>query len=207
MKFPGARGGRGYFIVSNYGDFIRKSREMLKKKRISEEDVKNATIQEYIPGVNMYISYFYSPVKDEVELFGMDRRYETNIDGLTRIPALDQQNTYIEPSYVVVGNTPLVARESLLDRVFEMGDSIVKVAKKIAPPGMVGPFCLETMVTPRLEFIAFEISARIVAGTNPFIDGSPYSYLLYGPNMSMGRRLAREIKDVLKAGKEDKMFT
>lgn len=207
VKFPGARGGKNYFLVSSYGDFIKKSREMLKKKRITEDDLKNATIQEYIPGVNVYISYFYSPVKDEVELFGMDRRYETNIDGLTRIPALDQQNTYIEPSYVVVGNTPLVVRESLLDGVFEMGDSIVKVAKRIAPPGMVGPFCLETMVTPQMEFIAFEISARIVAGTNPFIGGSPYSYLLYGGNMSMGRRLAREIKEVLKTGKESRMFT
>jgi len=39
----------------------------------------------------------------------------------------------------------------------------------------------------------FEISARIVAGTNLFISGSPYSDLV-DENLSMGRRIAREIK-------------
>ncbi|MEE8167678.1 MAG: formate--phosphoribosylaminoimidazolecarboxamide ligase [Candidatus Hydrothermarchaeales archaeon] len=206
VKFPGARGGRGYFLVNNYSDFEHKSREMLRKKRISREDLENVTIQDYIAGVNMYISYFYSPLQEEVELFGMDRRYEANIDGLTRIPAAEQSD-YVEPSYVVVGNTPLVARESLLEKVLEMGDNLTKVSKEIAPPGMIGPFCLETMVTRNLKFIAFEISARIVAGTNPYMDGSPYSYILHGANMSMGRRIAVELKNALKDGKEELLIT
>jgi 5-formaminoimidazole-4-carboxamide-1-(beta)-D-ribofuranosyl 5'-monophosphate synthetase len=207
VKFPGAKGGRGYFLVSSHREFIIKSKKMLEKKRITEEDLKKATIQEYIPGVNVYISYFYSPLKNEVELFGMDRRYEANIDGMARIPAADQTNSYIEPSYVVVGNAPIVARESLLGEVFRMGDRIVEVSKKIAPPGMLGAFCLETMVTHKLEFIAFEISTRIVAGTNPFTAGSPYSYLLYGNNMSMGRRIAVELKNALREGKEKLLIT
>jgi 5-formaminoimidazole-4-carboxamide-1-(beta)-D-ribofuranosyl 5'-monophosphate synthetase len=207
VKFPGARGGRGYFIVNSYAEFKSKSKEMLRKKWLTQEDLEHFTIQEYIPGVNMYISYFYSPLNDEVELFGMDRRYEANIDGLTRIPAIDQTNNYIEPSYVVVGNTPLVARESLLGRVFEMGDNLVSVSKEIAPPGIVGPFCLETMVTNDLEFIAFEISARIVAGTNPYMNGSPYSYLVYGSNMSMGRRIALEFRRAIATGNEELLLT
>jgi 5-formaminoimidazole-4-carboxamide-1-(beta)-D-ribofuranosyl 5'-monophosphate synthetase len=207
VKFPGAKGGRGYFLVSSYDDFLEKSREMVRRRRITQEDVGQATIQEYIAGVNMYLSYFYSPLRDEVEFFSIDRRYEANIDGLTRIPASDQANAYIEPSYVVVGNIPIVARESLLPRILEMGDSIVRVSKRIAPPGMLGPFCLETMVNQNLEFIAFEISARIVAGTNPYVEGSPYSSLIYGPGMSMGRRIAREIKEALKKGREEEFFT
>ena len=39
----------------------------------------------------------------------------------------------------------------------------------------------------------FEISARIVAGTNPFVSTSPYSDLAYD-HMSSGRRVAREIR-------------
>jgi len=39
------------------------------------------------------------------------------------------------------------------------------------------------------------MSARIDGGTNTFMDSSPYSYLLFGENMSMGRRIAREIKN------------
>ncbi|MGQ0637822.1 MAG: DUF1297 domain-containing protein, partial [Nitrososphaerota archaeon] len=38
-------------------------------------------------------------------------------------------------------------------------------------------------------------SARIVAGTNLYVDGSPYSTFLYNEPMSMGRRIAREIKE------------
>jgi 5-formaminoimidazole-4-carboxamide-1-(beta)-D-ribofuranosyl 5'-monophosphate synthetase len=207
VKFPGAKGGRGYFIVKNYEDFQRKSSEMREKGRITEDDVANATIQEYIPGVNMYLSYFYSSLRDEVEFFSIDRRYEANIDGLTRIPAIDQADSFIEPSYVVVGNIPIVARESLLTRIFEMGDELVRVSKSIAPPGMLGAFCLETMVNHNLEFIAFEISARIVAGTNPFTGGSPYSRIMYGPGMSMGRRIAREVKDALDSGREKEIIT
>ena len=37
---------------------------------------------------------------------------------------------------------------------------------------MIGSFCLETIVTDKLEFRVFEISARIVAGSNPFVGGS-----------------------------------
>lgn len=207
VKFPGAKGGRGYFLVNNHKDFQEKAERLLAGGKISKGEMERATIQDYIAGVNMYLSYFYSPLKGEVELFGIDRRYETNIDGLTRVPAADQAGTSIEPSYVVVGNVPIVARESLLERVFKMGDDIVRVSGEIAPPGMLGPFCLETMVTPELEFIAFEISARIVAGTNPFTSGSPYSYLLYGDNMSMGRRMALELRLAMEAGREGELLT
>ena len=58
---------------------------------------------------------------------------------------------------------------------------------------MIGPFCLETVVTDQLEFKVFEISARIVAGTNPYIGGSPYTELIE-PGLSTGRRIAQEIK-------------
>ncbi len=207
VKFPGARGGRGYFLVANYQDFLRKTANLIEKGRITKNDVREATIQEYIPGVSMYLSYFYSPLKKEVEFFGIDQRLEANIDGLTRIPAIDQTSSYIEPSYVVVGNIPIVVRESLIPRIFEMGDSLVEISKELAPPGMMGPFCLETMVTHNLEFIAFEISARIVAGTNPFTSGSPYSYLTHGPGMSMGRRIARELKIALEEDKEELLIT
>jgi len=205
VKFPGARGGRGYFLVSNYQEFKEKTAMQIQKGRLKEEDIENATIQEYIPGVSMYLSYFYSPLKDGVELFGIDQRLEANIDGLTRIPAFNQNS--IEPSYVVVGNQPVVIRESLLPRVFEMGDSLVEKSKEFSPPGMLGPFCLETMVSNQLEFIAFEISSRIVAGTNPYTQGSPYSYLQYGHGMSMGRRIARELNLGLKEEKEEQLIT
>ncbi len=55
-------------------------------------------------------------------------------------------------------------------------------------------FCLETVITENLEIYAFEISARIVAGTNVGIGTFPYAYLKYGDNMYIGRRTALEIE-------------
>lgn len=201
VKFPGAKGGRDYFVVKNERVFWKKVKALLKARKITEKDLKNVTIQEYISGVNTYVSYFASVVRNEVEVFGMDRRYETNIDGLTRISALDQLEIYgdpkFEPSYVVAGNFPLVVRESLLEKIFKMGDSVVEKSKELFPPGLFGPFCLELMITDKLDLIVFEISARIVAGTNPYITGSPYSYILHGKKMSMGERIALEIKEAI----------
>lgn len=57
---------------------------------------------------------------------------------------------------------------------------------------MIGAFSLETIVTDELEFKVFEISARIVAGTNLYMSGSPYSDLIQ-PGLSNGRRIAQEI--------------
>ncbi|MEM4702045.1 MAG: DUF1297 domain-containing protein, partial [Archaeoglobaceae archaeon] len=36
-----------------------------------------------------------------------------------------------------------------------------------------------------------------VAGTNVGIPNSPYSYILFGENMYMGRRIAREIRHAI----------
>jgi 5-formaminoimidazole-4-carboxamide-1-(beta)-D-ribofuranosyl 5'-monophosphate synthetase len=105
----------------------------------------------------------------------------------------------------VVGNFPIVARESLLPELMRMGDNVHRKARELAPPGIIGPFCLETVITDDTRIFTFEISARIVAGTNVGIGTSPYAYLKYGENMYMGRRIAVEIKQAAKSGKLDKI--
>lgn len=189
VKLYGALGGKGYLFVKNADDFARRASHLVEQKYI---------IQEYIIGVPVYIHYFYSPLTGKLEIMSMDRRYESNVDSLGRIPSADQEGWNIHPSYVVIGNQPISLRESLLAEAFHMGESVVRTSREICPErGLFGAFCLETIVTPEAEFYLMEISARIVAGTNLFIDGSPYSYLNYDEPMSTGRRIAREIKNAL----------
>ncbi len=188
VKFYGAEGGSGYFLAKNSKEFHTK---------MGDRKGREYQIQEYIVGVPTYIHYFYSPLCDEVELFGFDKRYESNVDGIGRIAVNDQANFNLTTSYTVTGNTPLVVRESLLPNIFTMGDSVVQQSKKLTKQGLYGAFCLETVVTPDLKFYVFEISARIVAGTNVSVEGSPYSYLRYDEPMSTGRRIAREIKHAI----------
>lgn len=196
-KFPGAMGGKGYFLVESPKAFHKKAQDMVKRGHLTNQDLENIHFQEYIIGVNAYPLYFYSPLTQEVELLGMDRRYETTVDSIGKIPANEQLEINVNPTYTVVGNFPIVARESLLPEILTMAENVVKISKEIAPPGIIGPFCLETVITDDLKIYTFEISARIVAGSNVGIGTSPYAYLKYGEGMYMGRRIALEIKNAI----------
>lgn len=185
VKSYGAAGGTGYFVAHSQKDFEDKIHTFN----------KNYIVQEYVIGVPIYLHFFYSPITKQVELLSMDRRYETNVDSLGRMPLAHQENIEITPSFVVVGNSPLVLRESLMPEAFSMAEKLVAASQKlINKQGLYGPFCLETIVTPDQKFYVIEVSCRIVAGTNIYVDGSPYSALLYKEPMSTGRRIAREIK-------------
>jgi len=197
-KLPGAKGGRGYFLANSPKAFRKKSEEMVKRGLLKEEDVGKIHLQEYALGVNVYPSYFSSIMKDDVELLAVDRRYESAVDAIGKIPASEQLEIEVNPTYTIVGNFPIVLRESLLPELMRMGDSVHKKARELAPPGIIGPFCLETVIMDDLRIFTFEISARIVAGTNVGIGTSPYAYLKYGENMYMGRRIAMEIKEALR---------
>ena len=199
VKLHGAAGGKGYFLVTDKKGFEEHAQKLIKSHVIESEE--NLFIQKYANGVPVYLQYFYSPITSELELLGIDRRYETDIDAIGRIPSKYQISSNVEPSYTVVGNIPIVLRESLLPEVYSMGERFVEASKKLVPPGMPGPFCIEGVYDNNANFIAFEFSARIVAGTNLYVSGSPYSDLLFDTPMSMGRRISLEIKRAIKSSK------
>jgi 5-formaminoimidazole-4-carboxamide-1-(beta)-D-ribofuranosyl 5'-monophosphate synthetase len=203
VKYHGAKGGKGFFIAKTYEEFSRRI-----------EKNKSFAIQEFVMGTRYYLHYFYSPIQDNayklskgsLQLISMDRRDETTIDEVQRLGSIAElEELGIHPTFVVTGNIPIVMRESLLPRVFEMGEAVIEKSLKLFG-GLIGSFCLETVVTEDLEFKVFEISARIVAGTNPYISGSPYSELIQ-PDMSTGRRIAQEIKYATKQNSLDKILT
>lgn len=195
IKFHGANGGFGYFIAQSAAEFYERIKEFP-----GENDF---AIQEYIVGVPMYVHYFYSALTGELEIMSFDKRYESNADSIGRIAAKDQIEANIRTSYTITGNMPIVVRESMLPMFFRIGESVIKSSRILdgTPKGLFGPFCLEGIIDPNLNFRVFEISARIVAGTNPYIEGSPYTAFRYKEPMSTGRRLAREIKQAIEAGR------
>ena len=190
VKYHGAKGGKGFFIAKTYEEF---------KQRIDKN--KSFTIQEFVMGTRYYLHYFYSPIQDNayklskgsLQLLSMDRRDETTIDEVQRLGSIQElEEIGIHPTFVVTGNIPIVIRESLLPKVFSMGERVVEKSLKLFG-GIIGSFCLETVVTENLDFKVFEISARIVAGTNPYASGSPYSEYIQ-KDLSTGRRISQEIK-------------
>ena len=189
VKYYGAKGGKGFFLAKNreaLNDFVPAGPHV---------------IQEYVLGTRYYMHFFYSPLSDRgyrvghgsLELLGMDRRDEANIDELYKLGAQEELlKAGIRPTFVVTGNVPVILRESLLPRAFDVAARIVEKSIELFG-GMVGPFCVEGIMTEELEFKVFEISTRIVAGTNLFISGSPYSDFVE-PGLSTGKRIAQEIE-------------
>ena len=195
VKYHGAKGGKGFFIAKDYHEF---------KRKIDEN--KKYSIQVFVMGTRYYIHYFYSPLVkvgyplDDgwLQLLSIDRRDETTIDEAHRLGSIAElEKIGINPTFVVTGNIPMVLRESLLPKAFDMGEKIIKRSKDLFG-GIIGPFCLETVVTDELNFKVFEISARIVAGTNPYVSGSPYADLIQ-EGLSTGQRIAQEIKTAINA--------
>ncbi|MDD2439691.1 MAG: formate--phosphoribosylaminoimidazolecarboxamide ligase [Methanosarcinaceae archaeon] len=203
VKYDGARGGKGFFVAKTYEEF---------QKLI--DPTQKYTIQEFITGTRYYLHYFYSPLhedgytlsKGNLQLLSMDRRVESNADEIFRLGSpRELLKAGIRPSYVVTGNVPLVARESLLPLIFSLGERVVEESLGLFG-GMIGPFCLETVFTDELEIKVFEISARIVAGTNIYPTGSPYSDFIQ-EDLSTGRRLAQEIKYAVETGSLDEIIS
>jgi len=204
-KRQGAAGGKGYFLATSESEYNKKHEKLIEQGIINANE--ELYIQEYSAGVLAYLQYFYSPLKDELEFFGIDKRHESDIEGLARIPASVQLENDKIPSFNVIGNSPMVLRESLLDEVYSMGERFVEASKRLVKPGMNGPFCIEGVYDENAKFTSFEFSARIVAGTNIYMDGSPYTTLLYNEPMSMGRRIAREVKNAMESNQLDKITT
>jgi 5-formaminoimidazole-4-carboxamide-1-(beta)-D-ribofuranosyl 5'-monophosphate synthetase len=186
IKFPGAKGGRGYTIVKSREDF---------ENRVTEKDY---VIQEFIIGVRAYPHYFFSRFDGpgyktghgRIELLGVDRRVESSADEIARAHSIGITK---DMAFTVIGNESMVLRESLLGEYMEIGRKISETSFDLFE-GLTGPFCVETIINEDLEIYAFEVSARIVAGTNMYPEGSPYSTFYYDEPMSMGRRIARELK-------------
>jgi 5-formaminoimidazole-4-carboxamide-1-(beta)-D-ribofuranosyl 5'-monophosphate synthetase len=212
VKFRGAKGGKGFFTASSKEEYYKRLKERLKLGLIKEEDAEESTIQEFLPGVRYYPHYFFSPLKESVGYnikngvlahMGFDKRIEPVDEAYRALP--DVPPEFMD--YTITGNQRVTLRESLLPDILSMGKGTVESSQELMPPGIIGPFSLETFYHPQKGFVVFEISARIVAGTNPFGEGSEYSIWTYGRPISTGRRIAIEIKTAIETNELQKIVS
>jgi 5-formaminoimidazole-4-carboxamide-1-(beta)-D-ribofuranosyl 5'-monophosphate synthetase len=186
---------RAFFIVTSFEDYKKKSQDKIDKGIIDKDTLKNnSTIEQYLIGTYFNFNFFYSPLDDETEFMGIERRLQTNVhDYATSIPAKNQLEMDIEIQNIEVGHTPASIRESLLEGVFRMGERFVKTTKKEYPPGIIGPFSLQSVVTIDLDMIVYDVSLRVPG--NPILaTTTPYTKYKYGETFGVGKRIAMEIK-------------
>lgn len=213
VKLPHAkkRLERGFFTAASYKEFREKAERLIRLGVITEEDLAKARIERYIIGPVFNFDFFYSPIDGEIELLGIDWRFETSLDGHVRLPASQQLTLpehQFEPEYTVCGHASSTLRESLLEKVFDMAEKYVEATKKYYSPGIIGPFTLQTAVDKDLNFYIYDVAPRTGGGTNIHMAmGHPYGNALWRKPMSTGRRVALEIKRAIELDELEKVVT
>ena len=203
VKLPEARRRveRAFFIARSGLDAMKKIKELMEKGIVDEESLEAMSIEEYVDGAHFNLNFFQSPVYGRLELHSIDRRLQTNIDDLNRLPAWVQAGLEdaVEPRMIEIGHIPVTIRESMLHKVFELGLRFVEAAAKLEPPGVIGPFTLQAIATPGLGLVVYDIAPRIGGGTNTVMAwGGQYSSLYFPEPLSLGERIAHEIHEALK---------
>lgn len=203
VKLPEARRRveRAFFIARDGRAAAEKIRELMEKGIVDEESLKAMSVEEYVDGAHFNLNFFQSPVYGRLELHSIDRRLQTNIDDLNRLPAWVQMGLEgaVEPRMIEIGHIPVTIRESMLHKVFELGLRFVEAAAKLEPPGVIGPFTLQAVATPGLGLVVYDIAPRIGGGTNAVMAwGGQYSGLYFLEPLSLGERIARELHEALR---------
>ena len=201
---------RAFFFCNDHKSYIEKANDLLNRKVIAKEALNKAVIEEYIIGAQVNFNYFYSIIDNELELMGTDTRRQTNLDGLLRLPADVQLEVlkYLKPKLIETGHLSVTTKESILEKVFEIGEKFAAACKKEHPPGIIGPFALQGAIAAeegKEALIIFDVSMRIPG--SPGTQFTPYTGYLYGESISYGERIAMEIKKALKNGRLDTICT
>lgn len=192
---------RAFFLAHDYDDYLKQGNQMVADGIITQQSLESAVIETFILGPQLNINYFYSPLSGELELLGTDTRRQTNLDGLLRLTAPQQMEVlkHVEPKFIENGHQSVTIKESLLEQSFAVGERFVQSTIRNYKPGIIGPFALQGAFTagpPKEEFVVFDVSMRIPGSPGTMF--TPYTGYLYGDNMSVGRRLAKEVKEAIK---------
>ena len=205
---------RGFFTAVSYDQFVQKSNDLIKQGVIEENFLESARMEQYIIGPVFNLDFFRSPLEEkgeQLELLGIDWRFESSLDGYCRLPGKQQvelEDAGILPEYTVCGHNSATLRESLLDKAFALAEKYVKAAEKYYDPGIIGPFCLQTCVDKDLNFYIYDVAPRIGGGTNIHMAvGHPYGNALWRREMSTGRRLAMEIRRAIDEERVEEIVT
>lgn len=196
---------RAFFLAGSPAEYLIQSKRMIRRGIITKEALQAAVVEEFILGVQVNFNFFYSSLNKRLELVGTDSRRQTDIDGLLKLPEYWQRQIKGIQKAIKqeeAGHFVVTVLESMLETAFEIGENFVRAAEDLVKPGVIGPFSLQAAITPgppKKDIVVFDVSPRMPG--SPGIASTPYSGYLYGNSMTMGRRVAIEIKQAIKKDK------
>jgi 5-formaminoimidazole-4-carboxamide-1-(beta)-D-ribofuranosyl 5'-monophosphate synthetase len=202
---------RAFFLVNSKEEYYKKVDERIKKGVFTKEQLKKSLIEEFILGVQVNFNFYYSPLLKRLELLGTDTRRQTNFEGVFKLSP-EYQNEYRDQGgriqYEEASHTAVTVLESLLEPVFAMGERFVEACAKLTPPGIIGPFALQSFIVPgppKKDIVVFDVSPRFPG--SPGITATPYSGYLFGKSVNVGKRIAMEIKEAVELNKLDEIIS
>ncbi|MCD6241129.1 DUF1297 domain-containing protein [Candidatus Bathyarchaeota archaeon] len=257
---------REFIFAANSADLEEKVRKEVEAGNLDKESLENARVEQIVLGPHANFNFFFSPIDAKREwgdvddwyarLYNMslaearvclanqflsiDERRETILDGLKRLPIDVQQKLKKIPSFEVTAHVMMSLRESLLKDVHRYADRFLLTTRKYEPPGIIGAWCLQTLITwdkiskyelkPQIKIditqgvepktpadyglydvpagrepymhipVTQDVALRHGGGTNVHMGvGSQYANAKYQRRMSMGDRIALEIRRAMRS--------
>jgi 5-formaminoimidazole-4-carboxamide-1-(beta)-D-ribofuranosyl 5'-monophosphate synthetase len=185
---------RAFFLVSSPQEYRDTGARLIEEGMLTERGLQGAVIEEYALGPSVNLNFFYSPLLGELELSGTDTRRQTNLEGFRNVPpaaleALQDVPLRLEEA----GHVAATLVESMLEQAFEMGERFIAAARRVYPPGVIGPFALQCVIVagPPKAFVCYDVSLRIPG--SPGTRFTPYSAYRWGRDLSVGERIASEV--------------
>lgn len=265
---------REFIFAANSEDLEEKVEKEMEEGTLSRECLERGRVEQIVLGPHANFNFFFSPLDSKKEwgdvddwyaklynvnveearvclanqLLSIDERRETILDGLKRLPTDVQQKIKRVPSFEVTAHALLSLRESLLRDVHRYADRFLLAAQKYEPPGILGAWCLQTLITwdraskyelkptMKLDFtsgveaktavdyglydvpsgkepymhipVTQDVALRHGGGTNVHMGiGSQYANAKYQRRMSMGDRIALEIRRAWKQNQLPEIVT
>lgn len=248
---------REFIFAANSNDLEEKVKLEMEKGNLSKESLERARVEQIVLGPHANFNFFYSPLDAKQDwgdvddwysklynvnledaraclanqFLSIDERRETILDGLRRLPVDVQQKIKTIPSFEVTCHVPMSLRESLLKDVHRFADAFMLTSREYEPPGIIGAWCLQTLITWRkigsgmaVEYglydvpegkeaymhvpVTQDLALRHGGGTNTHMGiGAQYSNAKYQRRMSMGDRIALEIRRAWESKKLQEIVT
>jgi len=260
---------REFIFAADSSDLEAKVEKEMQLGNLNQECLERGRVEQIVLGPHANFNFFFSPLdaqadwgdadkwyaklyKTNIEeartclanqFLSIDERRETILDGVKRLPIDVQEKIKRVPSFEVSAHLAMSLRESLLKDMHRYADAYLLAMKKHLAPGIIGAWCLQTLITwdkiskyehspsvkvdatigseaktavdyglydvpegaePYMHIpVTQDVALRHGGGTNVHMGlGAQYANAKYNKTMSMGDRIALEIK---RATKEKKL--
>ena len=256
---------REFIFAAGSRDLEEKVEREMEAGTLNRESLETARVEQIVLGPHAKFNFFFSPL-DAGEDWGdlddwyakiysvsletarvclanqflsIDERRESILDGVKRLPIDVQEKIRRVPSFEVTAHALMSLRESLLKDVHRYADAFLLATREHEPPGTIGAWCLQTLITwdriskyelqPRVKVdftggiepktaveyglydapegeepymhipVTQDVALRHGGGTNVHMGiGSQYANAKYQRRMSMGDRIALEVRRALR---------